>query len=58
MNSYEYVEKFGYLFWNTKKNEIYKGGNAKDLNILQNIKFRENKIFLDIGGGNGFLVIG
>ena len=54
MNSYEYVEKFGYLFWNTKKNEIYKGGNAKDLNILQNIKFRENKIILDIGGGNGF----
>lgn len=51
----EYCRKYGYLFWSTnKKHETYKGGDVKDLNLLQNIKFRENKTILDVGGGNGF----
>ena len=51
----KYSEKFGDIFWSVSSGkQTYKGGNEKELSLIENIKSKENKSIADIGGGNGY----
>ena len=52
----KYCKKFGDIFWlnSAGTRNLYKGGNEKDLKILENVDRRDDKDLADVGGGNGY----